>query len=63
MSFTKDVKAMGIKEVLSAPRSPWQRAYVERVSGTISRGTCTRWNSALSVSADPRLGRGVCLDS
>jgi len=29
--FTKDVKAMGIKEVLSAPRSPWQRAYVERV--------------------------------
>jgi len=26
--FRKDVKAMGIKEVLSAPRSPWQRAYV-----------------------------------
>ena len=24
---------MGIKEVLSAPRSPWQRAYVERVIG------------------------------
>ena len=35
--FTKDVKAMGIKEVLSAPRSPWQRAYVERVIGTIRR--------------------------
>jgi putative transposase len=29
--FRKDVKAMGIKEVLSAPRFPWQRAYVERV--------------------------------
>jgi len=28
--FRKDVEAMGIKEVLSAPRSPWQRAYVER---------------------------------
>jgi hypothetical protein len=28
---------MGIKEVLSAPRSPWQRAYVERVTGTIRR--------------------------
>ena len=28
---------MGIKEVLSAPRSPWQRAYVERVIGTIRR--------------------------
>ena len=28
---------MGIKEVLSAPRSPWQRAYVERVIGTLRR--------------------------
>jgi transposase InsO family protein len=33
--FTKDVKAMGITEVLSAPRSPWQRAYIERVIGSI----------------------------
>jgi hypothetical protein len=24
--FVKQVKAMGIKQVLSAPRSPWQRA-------------------------------------
>jgi putative transposase len=28
---------MGIQEVLTAPRSPWQRAYVERVIGTIRR--------------------------
>ena len=28
---------MGIKQVLSAPRSPWQRAYVERVIGSIRR--------------------------
>jgi putative transposase len=35
--FRKHVEAMGIKEVLSAPRSPWQRAYVERVIGTIRR--------------------------
>jgi transposase InsO family protein len=35
--FTRDVKAMGITEVLSAPRSPWQRGYVERVIGTIRR--------------------------
>jgi putative transposase len=28
---------MGIQEVLSAPRSPWQRAYVERVIGSIRR--------------------------
>jgi transposase InsO family protein len=35
--FRKQVKAMGIKEVLSAPCSPWQRAYVERVIGTLRR--------------------------
>ena len=28
---------MGIKEVLSAQRSPWQRAYIERLIGTIRR--------------------------
>jgi len=35
--LVKQVKAMGIKPVLSAPRSPWQRAYIERVIGTIRR--------------------------
>jgi putative transposase len=35
--FVEQVKAIGIKQVLSAPRSPWQRAYVERVIGTIRR--------------------------
>jgi putative transposase len=35
--FVEQVKSMGIKQVLSAPRSPWQRAYVERVIGTIRR--------------------------
>ena len=28
---------MGIEEVLSTPRSPWQRAYIERVIGSIRR--------------------------
>ncbi len=28
---------MEIREVLPTPRSPWQRAYVERVIGTIRR--------------------------
>ena len=28
---------MGIQEVLGTPRSPWQRAYVERVIGSIRR--------------------------
>ena len=35
--FVDQVNVMGIKQVLSAPRSPWQRAYVERVIGTIRR--------------------------
>jgi transposase InsO family protein len=28
---------MGIEEVLSTPRSPWQRAYIERLIGSIRR--------------------------
>ena len=35
--FSKQVADLGMEEVLSAPRSPWQRAYVERVIGTIRR--------------------------
>ena len=37
VEFVTQVKAMGIKQVLSTPRSPWQRAYVERLIGTIRR--------------------------
>ena len=33
----RQVRAMSIHEVLSAVRSPWQRAYVERVIGSIRR--------------------------
>src|SRR5271154_3307823 len=35
--FVQQVKVMDIKQVLSAPRSPWQRAYVERLIGSIRR--------------------------
>ncbi|MFL6450231.1 MAG: integrase core domain-containing protein [Bryobacteraceae bacterium] len=35
--FVNQVKAMGIQQVLSAPRSPWQRAYIERLIGSIRR--------------------------
>jgi transposase InsO family protein len=35
--FSRQVADMKIQEVLSAPRSPWQRAYVERVIGSIRR--------------------------
>src|SRR6202521_3043919 len=36
-TFREQVRDMQIKEVLSAPRSPWQRAYIERVIGSIRR--------------------------
>jgi hypothetical protein len=35
--FVEQVQAMGMEEVSSAPRSPWQRAYIERVIGSIRR--------------------------
>src|SRR3984957_18293913 len=35
--FRKQVDAMGVAEVVSAARSPWQNAYVERVIGSIRR--------------------------
>jgi transposase InsO family protein len=35
--FREQIRDMGIREVLSSPRSPWQRAYVERVIGSIRR--------------------------
>src|SRR5215469_3098763 len=33
--FGRQVRDMNIEEVLSAPRSPWQRAYIERLIGSI----------------------------
>jgi len=35
--FTQQVKALGVQEVLGAPHAPTQRAYIERVIGTIRR--------------------------
>jgi hypothetical protein len=32
-----NVQAMAIEEVVTAPRSPWQNAYVERIIGSIRR--------------------------
>jgi len=35
--FRQRVSGLGLKEVLSAPRSPWQNGYVERLIGSIRR--------------------------
>jgi putative transposase len=37
MNFRQTAKWMGIHEVLTAPRSPWQNACIERVIGSIRR--------------------------
>ena len=38
--FNRMVKALGLHQIRSAPRSPWQNAFAERVIGTIRR-ECT----------------------
>ena len=37
VAFSSRVQAMGIHEVKTAPRSPWQNPYVERLIGTLRR--------------------------
>ena len=49
--FVHQVKAMGIKQMLSVPRSPWQRAYVERVIGTIR---CERLDHVIATALDTK---------
>jgi transposase InsO family protein len=36
-AWTTTAAAIGIEEVLTAPRSPWQNAYAERLIGSIRR--------------------------
>jgi transposase InsO family protein len=35
--FRRRVQSLGTQEILTAPRSPWQNAYVERLIGSIRR--------------------------
>jgi transposase InsO family protein len=35
--FARRIKRLGIREVLTAPRAPWQNPFVERVIGSIRR--------------------------
>jgi transposase InsO family protein len=36
-AWARTAAAMDIREVLTAPRSPWQNAYVERFIGSVRR--------------------------
>jgi transposase InsO family protein len=37
VAFSSRVQSLGIREVKTAPRSPWQNPYVERLIGTLRR--------------------------
>jgi hypothetical protein len=41
MVFRQRLRAMGIQDKPTAPRSPWQNPYVERLIGTIRRNVLT----------------------
>jgi len=47
--FQRCVESLGIEQIVSAPRSPWQNAFAERVIGTIRR-ECTDHIIPLSES-------------
>src|SRR4051794_31515464 len=36
-AFTRRIRAMGIRDRPTAPRSPWQNSYAERLIGSIRR--------------------------
>jgi len=57
--WTQSAKTMGIEEVLTAPRSPWQNAYAERFIGSIRR-ECLDHVIVFGVSGLQRLIKGYC---
>jgi transposase InsO family protein len=36
--FRHTISTLGLEEIVSAPRSPWQNLFAERVIGSIRRG-------------------------
>ncbi len=58
--FRKQVEVLGIKEVLSAPRSPWQRAYIERIIGSIRRNA---WIMSSSSMKHRYVAHYVCISA
>ena len=57
--WANTAKAMGIEEVLTAPRSPWQNAYVERFIGSVRR-ECLDHVIVLSATGLQRLMHLYC---
>ena len=53
------MKAIGIEDVITAPRSPWQNAYVERFIGS-ARRECLDHVIVLSATGLQRLMKLYC---
>jgi transposase InsO family protein len=47
--FRRRVQGLGIEEILTAPRSPWQNPYAERLVGSVRRHVSTTASSSVSV--------------
>ena len=56
LEFSGRVQAMGIREVKTAPRSPWQNPFVERLIGTLRRD-CLDYVVVLNENHSRRLVR------
>jgi len=50
--FRQRLKHMGIEEIVTAPRSPWQNPYVERLTGSITH-ECIRQLSTRNAHLHP----------
>ena len=49
-TFRDRVRAMGIEEVVTAPRSPWQNAYVDRIIGSTAANVSITSSFSTSVT-------------
>jgi len=49
-TFRDRIQAMAIEEVVTAPRSPWQNAYIERIIGSIRRECLNHVIISMSVT-------------
>ena len=59
--FTSRVRGMGIEEMLTAHRSPWQNGYVERLIGTIRRDCLDPRGGAEPAALEAAAGRLLCV--
>src|SRR5262249_8012042 len=57
-AVTRRLAAMGIRDRPTAPRSPWQNGYVERLIGSIRRMLGPRRDSGRRTSSPD--GQGIC---